>query len=221
MSEKFSTAQVIDDNEGLYVANDNVSPKRREDDSVRTEKNPTAESKEVGKVIDFKERVKEMSEDKRVRNLLYPLVEKVDENSVVRKAREFWNSMPHAAQWAFIYLPTNPYAEVAKAMIQTGLIEYKGAVSDKDLKHMNEWDSMKLEWGVKIGKFFIPELEAVEPFIKPILEIKNIRDQVFEDVRYHIREVRQKKNDQKMIDQIRADLMKNNPAKAETVELVD
>jgi hypothetical protein len=152
---------------------------------------------------------------------LYPLVEKVDENSVVQKAREFWNLMPHAAQWAFIYLPTNPYAEVAKAMIQTGLIEYKGAVSDKDLKHMNEWDSMKLEWGVKIGKFFIPELEAVEPFIKPILEIKNIRDQVFEDVRYHIREVRQKKNDQKMIDQIRADLMKNNPAKAETVELVD
>lgn len=217
MSEKYSTAQVIDDNQESGVANDIGAPKRREDDSVRTEKN-TTESKEVGKVIDFKERVKEMSEDKRVRNLLYPLVEKVDENSVVQKAREFWDSMPHAAQWAFIYLPTNPYAEVAKAMIQTGLIEYKGAVNDKDLKRMNEWDNMKLEWGVKIGKFFIPELKAVEPYIKPILEIKNIRDQVFEDVRYHLREVRQKKSDQKQIDQIRSELMKTVPAKTETVE---
>ncbi|MCC7196883.1 hypothetical protein IT413_01665 [Candidatus Peregrinibacteria bacterium] len=215
MSEKYSTAQVIDDNEGLHAANDNIAPNRREDDSVRTEKTPTAESKEAGKVIDFKERVKEMSEDKRIRNVLYPIVEGIDQNSFVQKARDFWNTMPYAAQWAFINIPTNPYAEVAKAMIQTGLIEYKGATNDSELKQMTEWENIKLEWGVKIGKFFAPELAAVEPYIKPILEIKNIRDQVFEDIRYHLREVRQKKADQVQIDQIRSNLLKNAPAKPE------
>jgi hypothetical protein len=214
MAEKFSAARVIDYDDNHDAANDNVVPNRREDDSLRTEKTATAESKEAGKVIDFKERVKEMSEDKRVRNIIYPIVETIDENSVMQKARDFWNTMPYAAQWAFINIPTNPYAEVAKAMIQTGLIEYKGATNDSELKQMTEWDNIKLEWGVKIAKIFAPELAAVEPYIKPILEIKNIRDKVFEDVRYHIREVRQKKNDQKQIDQIRADLMKNTPAQA-------
>lgn len=190
------------------AANDNNPNLRQSEDSVRTEKPINAESAEQGKVIDFKERIKEMSEDKRIRNVLYPIVEKIDENSVVQKARDFWNSMPYAAQWAFINLPTNPYAEVAKALIQTGLIEYKGAANDNDLKQMTEWDNIKLEWGVKIAKIFAPELAAVEPYIKPILEIKNIRDQVYEDIRYHIREVRQKKNDQKQIEKIRADLMK-------------
>lgn len=218
MSEKFSTAQVIDDNEGLHAANDNVASNRREDDSVRTEKTPTAESKEVGKVIDFKQRVKEMSEDRRIRNILYPIVEGIDQNSFVQKARDFWNTMPYAAQWAFINIPTNPYAEVAKAMIQTGLIEYKGATNDSELKQMTEWENIKLEWGVKIGKIFAPELAAVEPYIKPILEIKNIRDQVFEDIRYHLREVRKKKLDQKQIDQIRSDLMNGSATKTESVQ---
>lgn len=217
MAEKFPSEQ---------PANDNIAQNRHAEDSVRTEGLGKIESLEKGKVIDFKERIKEMSEDKRVRNVLYPVVEKIDDNIVIQKARDFWNTMPYAAQFAFIYLPTNPVAEVAKAMIQTGLIEYKGAANDntgitedKKLKQMNEWENMKLEWGVKIGKFFVPELKAVEPLIEPILAIKNVRDQVFEDVRYHLREVRQKKSDQKKIDQIRAELMKNVPAKTEKLQL--
>ena len=88
----------VEQNSFGQSANDNNSNLRQSEDSVRTEKPLNAESAEQKKVIDFKARIKEMSEDKRIRNVLYPIVEKIDDNSVVQKARDFWNSMPYAAQ---------------------------------------------------------------------------------------------------------------------------
>jgi len=155
-----------------------------------------------------KDRLRIITRNKEIRNGLFKLADKADENAALVKVREFWNEMPHAAQWAILHMPgvVNVHSDILKMMIKLGLIEYKGAKSEKDIQNMSKWEDIKLEWTVKIGKYFIPELKAVEALLKPAMEIKGVQNELLTDVRFHLKETRVKKEDAKKIVKIKTNL---------------
>jgi len=156
-----------------------------------------------------KDRLRVITRNKQIRDGLFMLADKADENAALVKVREFWNEMPHAAQWAILYMPggvVNVHSDLLKMMIKLGLIEYKGAKTEKDIRNMSKWEDIKLEWTVRIGKYFIPELKAVEALLKPAMEIKGVQNELLTDVRFHLKETRIKKEDAKKIVKIKTNL---------------
>ena len=171
-----------------------------------------------GHLIDVKDRLRELAKNRQLRDGLFKIVDAANDNAVTVKAVELWNEMPHAVQWALLHLPgplDSAHSRILKTAIELGLLEYKGAKSDKDIKAMRKWDELKEEWTIRIASLFIPELEAVKPLLKPAMEIKHIQDEIKDDVRYHLKETRKKKEDAKEIAKIRNELASGAEMKGE------
>lgn len=170
----------------------------------------TKEVREVGgKVLNIAEKIHEISKDKELRARLYPLAEKLDQSSALEKFRTFWNKVPHAMQWAIVYMPQsvpNIPGETIKLLIELGLIEYKGGTSEEDLKSRNEWELRKKEWAIKIGALFIPELKPIIPLLEPIRKVETIKHDILTDIRFHLREQRQKREDMAKVAEIKHEL---------------
>lgn len=163
------------------------------------------------KAVDVAEQLRNISKDKELKDRLYPLVDKLDQSPALEKFRTFWEKVPHAMQWAIVYSPAsvpNIPGETIKLLIELGLIEYKGGTSENDLKSRNEWELRKKEWAVKIGALFIPELKPIVPLLEPIRKVENIKQEILTDIRFHVREQRQKRADLQAAEQISANLNK-------------
>lgn len=161
------------------------------------------------KVVDVAEQVREITQDKELKDRLYPLVEKLDQSTALEKFRTFWDKVPYAMQWAIVYMPQsipNIPGETVKLLIKLGLIEYKGGTSEDDIKSRNEWELRKNEWAIKIGALFIPELKPVIPLLEPIRKVESIKQEIFTDIRFHVREQRQKRADRAEANKIREQL---------------
>lgn len=171
---------------------------------------PEQEIKGIGtKAVNVAEKIHEISKDKELRARLYPAVEKLDQSAAFEKFRKFWDKVPHAMQWAIVYMPQsvpNIPGETIKLLIELGLIEYKGGFSDDDIKSRNEWELRKKEWSVKIGALFVPELKPIVPLLEPIRKVDNIKHDILTDIRFHVREQRQKRADTAEANKIRENL---------------
>lgn len=173
----------------------------------------TPQEKEVHetgeKLVSLAHKVREISRDRQVKEKIFPIVEKIDQSAALQKFRAFWDRVPHAMQWAIVYMPSampNIPGETIKLLIELGLVEYKGGTSEKDIKSRNEWESRKREWTVKIGALFLPELRPIIPLLKPIEEIEGIKQDILTDIRFHVREQRLKRADMKKVAEIKREL---------------
>lgn len=173
---------------------------------------PKEGSKEVDKgiqILSVSKKLLERAQQEDVRTIIHSAVEKIDASPKIDKIRRFWDSMPHAAQWAIMHLHS-PIPNVViptgifQALVQIGVLKYKGAETDDELDEINKWNSLKIKWGMKIGAVFIPELRAVMPLLKPILEVKEAHDKILADARSHLREVQKRKKDAKEIAETRS-----------------
>lgn len=191
---------------------ENTTSDRQTFDTFHTEETEatTEQKKQAKTVSEIGLRLHELKQEKAVRDTLNSFVDKVDQNSVLEKARHYWDEMPHAVQWAMLNLPIGlmgVQGPMLKMMVSTGLLTYKGALTEKDMKEMDEWDRIKFEWSVKIGKYFIPELKAVELLMEPILAIKKTTNEIFEDVRFHLKESRRHRENMGKVEDIRKELL--------------
>lgn len=176
---------------------------------------PGAHEKET--LVNVKERLREISGNKKLLGLLNGIADRADESVVIKKIREYWDNMPRAVQWAVLHLPVpgvNHHSEILKVMVKLGLLEYKGADTEKDIRAMAKWEKLKIEWTVKIGKYFVPELKVAEKMLEPAMEIKDMQEEIMTDVRFHLKEKRQKKEDAAKIEQIKEDLLSGSGLKA-------
>lgn len=128
---------------------------------------------------------------------LTELLETVDQSAPIRHFRSFWNKLPHLAQWALMHGTKGPNIFSGSGPIQTlikfGLIDYKGylnedgEIMEEKIVAMGGWDKFLLQYGVQFGKYLLPELAEVEPFIGPLLKLDNIADKTLSQSRQYLR----------------------------------
>ncbi len=136
----------------------------------------------------------------------------LDTSAPMRSFRAWWNRRSRLAQWAIMYGSTAAVTPtllvqnsgIIQTMIKFGFITYKGHVSEsgeplEDAKKMeDEIDRMGgmsdflVKYGVKVGKYVYPELEAVEPFIEPLMSAKGSANKGLRNLRANIRRRRGK-----------------------------
>lgn len=151
----------------------------------------------AGEVDDLIDRIDAYSKHPATLKSLTELLETVDQSFPMRHFRTFWNSLPHLAQWGLMHGTKGPNIFSGSGPIQTlikfGFIDYKGhmnengQIMEEKITAMGGWDKFMLKYGIKIGKYFVPELAPVEPFVEPLLKLNNIADKTMSQSREYLR----------------------------------
>lgn len=154
----------------------------------------------------------------------------IDSSLPIRHFRKYWNKLPHTAQWALLHLSKGSLVSLSGGpihlLIKFGFITYKGhlnengQIMEEKIQAMGGLDKYMLKYGVKIGKYFVPELAAVEPFVEPLIKLQNISDKTLNRVRGAVRAAREvreapERNIEKISTNTRSGLQKLNLVAAE------
>ena len=121
-----------------------------------------------------------------------------DTSLPMRKFRDWWEQRDHLTQWALMYGTTPPQtwmfnAGPIQALVKFGFIKYKGHYNENEEKMEAEIDKMGgmpnflLKYGVKFGKYFIPELAGMEPFVEPLMKVQGMENKAIRNIRRSIR----------------------------------
>lgn len=133
-------------------------------------------------------KIEEKSKDPQTLKDLTKAAITVDQSAPIRYFRKFWDRLPELAQCAMMHITKGPFIMSSNGPIQImmkfGLINYKGHLNEKgevmDAKIQAMGGPTKLlkRYGVKIGKYFIPELKAIEPMVEQIAKYEDRLDKV-------------------------------------------
>jgi len=139
----------------------------------------------------------------------------LDTTLPMRKFRTWWDNRSRLMQWAIMKACTPPMFQLQNAgpiqtLIKFGLITYKGHYNENPQKLQQQIDSEMerkvddkiddmgilekylLKYGVKLGKYVYPELAAVEPFVEPLMRVKDVQTNVLRNIRHNVRRHRLK-----------------------------
>jgi len=184
------------------------------------------EAVKSGKVDGLIDRMEEYANHPTTVKKLTSLMISVDKSAPIRHFRTFWNKLPQLAQWAIMHGTKGPMMMSSnngpiELMIKNGFINYKGhlnengEIMEEKIQAMGGMNKYLLKYGVKIGKYFVPELKEVEPFVEPMLKLQNLGDKTMEKVRHAVRAAREtreepKRNIQKISSDVRSNLQTLN-----------
>ncbi len=155
-----------------------------------------------GKVDNLINRLDQIAQHPESLKKLTNLMIEVDSSAPIRHFRKFWDKLPHLAQWATMHISkgflvmSSTHGPI-ELMIKNGFIVYKGhlnengQIMEEKIQALGGMDKYMLKYGVKIGKYFAPELAAVEPFIDPLLKLQDVGDKTMEKVRHGVRAARE------------------------------
>lgn len=154
----------------------------------------------------------------------------LDSSIPMRHFRKYWDKLPHTAQWALMHLSKGSIVSLTGGpihlLIKFGFINYKGhlnengQIMEEKIQAMGGLDKYMLKYGVKIGKYFVPELAGVEPFVDPLIKLQNISDKTLNRVRGAVRAAREvreapERNIEKISSSTRGGLQKLNLVQAD------
>ncbi|MCC6643253.1 hypothetical protein IT411_00730 [Candidatus Peregrinibacteria bacterium] len=121
------------------------------------------------------------------------VLHKIDQTSVMRHLRKTWDRLSQAAQWAIMHFSKGPGVASSTGpihlLVRLGFINYKGHLDEKGkvmeekVQKMGGTDRYLLKYGVKIGKYFFPELRSIEPLVEPLLKVSKSTDKALSTVR--------------------------------------
>jgi|GEM_PF-6063398 len=126
----------------------------------------------------------------------------VDSSRPMTAIRNYWDKRPPLAQWSLMNLNNTPLAlatgyDFFELLVKFGFVDYKGhlhedpKVMEQKVQAMGGKTKYLLQYGVKIGKYLLPEVAVVEPFIKPLQKLHGIIGNTLDKVRGDIRSARQ------------------------------
>jgi len=164
---------------------------------VSGDENALKEKMTSGEVDDLIDRIDQYSTHPATLKTLTELLGTVDQIAPMRYFRKFWNKLPHLAQWGLMHSTKGPNLFSSRGPIQTlirlGFIDYKGhmnedgKIMEEKIAAMGGFDKFMFKYGVKVGKYFIPELAPLEPFVGPLLKLDNIADKMMSQNRQYLR----------------------------------
>lgn len=137
---------------------------------------------------------------------LKTIMDEVDHSKVLTFFRnKMWDKIPYIGQAGLMHLTQGPLIGTSHGPLQTmvkfGLITYKGTLNEdgkiiqEKIEAMGGLDKYLLKYGVSLGKYFIPELAAIEPLIGPLTKLQSIGDKNISRVRHHLIQRRQAEQD--------------------------
>lgn len=152
------------------------------------------ELKEQGKkVYDKAKEIEAVANKPLVKKAIVEALSVADNNIVFNKLRDYWDGLSPAKQMIILHFPSGPVANVhaviLQGLIDTGLITYKRATTDEEIKEMGTWEKIKME----VAGIIIPEMGAVQKFIMPIIDMKQ---NFYQDIRDMLREERSKREEE-------------------------
>jgi hypothetical protein len=103
--------------------------------------------------------------------------------------------MPNAVRWCIMHVPNSVpalFLHTTKQLVYCGFLPYMDdpAENEEFTKNSEKYQKMFLEWSVKIGKYFLPELEAVDLLLGPIGKIIDVQDNLKGEIRRHLSQKR-------------------------------
>lgn len=121
--------------------------------------------------------------------IVFEVVDNVDDSKPMKKLREYWKHVPQMVRWAILHVPgtvPEPFIQVCRNLMFCGFLPYHEdpAMNKEYMRHKDSYDKTFIKWALKIGKYFVPELVAVEQSMKPIYPIID----KYNDYRRRIRE---------------------------------
>jgi hypothetical protein len=81
------------------------------------------------------------------------------------------------------------HANPVRLLIRLDLLKYKGKLSSSDLNGVSKAEKAAARLAVKLGKYFYPELKAVEPYLEPLLKLQEIKDNFINQTRARVHQV--------------------------------
>ncbi len=122
----------------------------------------------------------------------------IDQSAPIRYFRKFWDRLPKLAQFALMHTTKGPFIMSSNGPIQVmmklGLLNYKGhldekgQIMDEKIQAMGGSNKLLKKYGVKIGKYFVPELRVVEPMVEQISKYEDRLDKVSQNILPTLRE---------------------------------
>ena len=181
-----------------------------EDDEELDEETKAAREElraEGKKVYEKAKEIQKVANEPLVKKTIVEALAVADNNILFKKLRDYWDGLSPAKQMIILHFPSGPVANVhaviLQAMIDTGLITYKRAQTDEEIKEMGTWDKIKAE----VAGIIIPEMGAVKEFLMPIIDMKQ---NFYQDIRNMLRDERSKREEEaiehKIHDKVEADL---------------
>lgn len=155
-------------------------------------------STDLGQLESVISKVEETAKDPQTLKDLTKAAITIDQSAPFRYFRKFWDRLPKLAQFALMHTTKGPFIMSSNGPIQImmkfGLINYKGhlnekgEVMDEKIQEMGGSSKLLKKYGVKIGKYFIPELRAVEPMVEQIAVYEERLDKVSQNIMPKVRE---------------------------------
>lgn len=154
--------------------------------------------------VELTERAAEFAKEKGLKDFVAGAVDFIDDTKAMGAVQELWDKMPEAAQMAMVHAPA--VGEPFKAMIRTGLLEYKRTPTEKEVASFAADEKMKLELVEKYGKYLDPQLAALDPFLGPLKKVEDAKEGVYAHSRKRLEKSRKERRDADDAERIRNDL---------------
>lgn len=159
---------------------------------------------ESGKADDLLARLEKTSENPHDLQTVTDLLIAVDASKPMTAFRNFWQGgegregLPPLAKWSIMKtVRAQLSGSVAlDTMVKFGFINYdahldeNGQVNEEKVRKMGGMNKYLLKYGVKFGKYFVPELAAIEPYVAPLLKLQEIGGTILDKTRPAMREAR-------------------------------
>lgn len=121
------------------------------------------------------------------------LIRTVNQSSFMEKIRGRWDGLSPITQKILFHNPVfgfglnfMKHANPVRLLIRLDLLKYKGKLSSSDRNGISKAQKAATRLGVKLGKYFYPELKAVEPYLDPLFKLQEIKDNFINQTRARV-----------------------------------
>ncbi len=143
------------------------------------------------KILEQISKALEAADLEEVEKLVFKVIDKVDESAPMNKLRQYWRHVPHFVRWAIIHVPgtvPNPILQTCSTLMSCGFLPYEDdpQMNDEYHKHKDNYDQTLLKWGVKIGKYILPELAELEIALQAVYPVMTKISDYKSKIRAHL-----------------------------------